>query len=1541
MSALQVAPAAALARAKDDAAPAADPEVPASDDAAPSHFEAAELDSSPTIPSRKSSLTRAGQSPRLQSQSLADGSVDQRLAAKMVAMSDPQQAARLSSLGDYAFPAPPSRAETVGGQDSSDSPKQALMRKTSLDIRSQDSAEDFGQQVLPADGAGLGLAAVDDQDLDKIQDLSLVARDATNPPIGRDSAYVAANPIDSGGANPAAMWHPLPRFIRGLVIANFEPTISEPLASPSASTPMSARMPVSSSHSKRESRVGGGSFRRNRTRSTATITSRNSFDFSLPARVTRSKDQTASHDRATANHCRTGSQSSTVASANGVGVPAGGEATIKRHRRTGSQRSVGSEVTGTTGTAVVAPASTIFEEADVDEAESTANVFQQSLELGQEVYAFEHCETHGKTWYRGYVVAEAPIELRQLRNIWGQALPDLGCDPTTVSSTVFLGIFPAACIRPIEEVDDREGKLVRGSLRPKQKESPPLPMVVGSRGRSLQTDPFVEELGSVIKSWTARLPYYLEQRKYALFRSTSEHIQYLLRARQQLAKRLLTAVEAVDLRKACVLRIAQGAHEQELPQAVMHSDGRRAKTGPPESVEAGWVTPLRLRAMSLATTYLATSPATGSTSNPDDEKRSRIARLYLDDASTHLLSTSELKVASRKRHDLMTLSLEVKAIVGKLCAEGELLELVFSLHDPVARTSLTEDYIVVFNHLGVPVDSSRSKAAFRDLEAVRSSQIYLVVRAIRLVPYKRLAYSTRTAASWTSTYIRRAVGCGVNLVHVDRPETTATEVAIALFQPRNKRDFASCHEDIIQGQMNGVRPIDNVKLVLAMQTCDNDSPARLDILPLMLTPQANARRPRDWIYLKFWQNTLPELNGDAHIGCTVELRDLRGKPIAQALHLGGTCNPSADSIVDPSLDGSLLAVPGKYVDHQPSTLFLTFFAIAQTGVNGEPEQRVWATASLALQDATTGNAIAEGTHRLHLENIDIGTGSSARRNSREHLDVRVQFSSSRLMSGFLTQLLNRESGGQSDSLRLLSFLDAKELALHADDILHRLLDFSISSEESQTMQLLDAVAATLLAQRQADDQASVQSHTLVSKAFAAATPLLDGTRLVLQTDAPERNRLIQVLPAILSLIVSSIQGPSQLPSSVIDHTVAEIRSGITNTLREVTRLLRRSDPSLLATQVLALEHFPLQAISVVLPPDELSETIAGVCDAVRSKAGQKIIQAKYSLMQRCLDLFSLQDQLRTELAPVFISHIKVQLEPRKESSEPLPETISAINTLLRLSDALTQAADLDTLEYLLSSTLLPILRYRSRLLSTPVSERNLRKLPDQQSFVGALFASTDAYELAIDEIDSYVWALASYMGRQRMAQAFETAWETSTESDTALIILDFAKDGVRKSLSSTEADRQMILGAVAALLWCLTESTLHAGTKAEILQVIASMFRLDRMGKIQEDALRQDLLDILHSILGSDGPHTVNTDRHWLGSVVRLATSDQDTLRSKAVDALEMATATVPADEVSVVQRLFPVSSPHASLRQVRAELIAEVMRLVSIGKTIESLPAR
>lgn len=1464
----------------------------------------------------------------------------------MISADAPQAAARVGSFGDYAFPAPPSRDDPATLSDVNGPAAPQSVRKMSIEAQDVEQAGHERHRMLPADGAGLGLAAVDTGDNREEQ-----ANDAPehqfNESVGnRDSGYApsaagrsaraAGSKVTGGMQLNEASWQPLPRFIRGLVVANFEPVISHNAPSTSVSTPLSARIPISAGRTSRTG-GGGGSSRRNRTRSTATITARNSIDFSLPPSATRSDDERNAQGKVTTGHRRTGSQSSAVSSANGRAV--NGPSSSK-HRRTGSQRSVGSELVGGAESNMMSPGPTIPEELDVVEESHQGNVFQQSLELGQEVYAFEQCQLRKELWYRGYVVVDTPVTLREPRNIWGQRLPDADTLPSTPSSSVFLGIFPARCIHPVEEIDDREGKLARGTGASEHKESPPLPMVVSSRRRSPGADPFVEDLSAVIKAYTARLPFYLQQRKYALFRSTTEHVQHLLRARRQLAQRLLTAVEAAEVRKACVIRLAQCAYEQGLPQAVLHSDGRRAQTGPSREVgDGGWVTPLRYHAMFLATAYLATSLASGFTPNADDERRSRIAHLYLDRSSTQLLSISELKAASHKRHDTLTLAFEIKAIVGKLCAEGEELELMFSLYDLVRKVSLTEDYTVVFNHFGSPVDPSRNKATFRDLEASRQSQIYLIVRAVRLVPYKRLSYSSRTSASWTTTFIRKPIGCGVNLMRLDQPEIAATEDAIAMFRPQSNRDFASCHEDIIQNKINAVRPITDVKLVVATQTCEKDSPAQIEVLPLTLTAQASSLRPRDWVYIKFWQNTLPVLNGDAHVGCTVALRDAKDQPIANALHVGGSCNPPADSVFDPVLDGSLLAVQGKYVDQQPSSLFLTFFSIAQTGVNGEPEQRVWATARLPLQDASTGNALAEGAHRLQLVDEKTNVGTAAQYKPREHLDLRVQIASSRLMSGFLTQLLRRDLDDHSDALRLLSFLDAKELALHADDILQRLLVKSSITNDSQSVQVLDAIAATLLAQRQAFEQPSAPSPGLVSKTFAAATPLLNAIQRVLKEDAPERNRVIQVLPALFGLVVLSVQNPPELPSSVIAHTISEIRDGIDATLSEVVKLLRESDRPMLASQVLLLEHYPLQAISAVFSPEEISEAIAGICDAIRSKAGQKIVEAKFGLMQRCLDLFRLGDQLRTELAPVFISHVKSQLELQTDAVEPTSETIVAINTLIRLSDSLTYDADLDSLEYLLSSALLPVLRFRSRLASIPVTSRNMRQLSDQYSFVGAFFAPVSAHEVALDDIETYVWSLTTYAGRERLLIALQTAWETSLESDTAQVILDFARDSVGKSLASTEADRRMTLGAVTALLWCLTKLTTHERTRAGSLQVIAGILKHEQNTKAPDMAVRQESLEVLQLLLSTDKPLPNGIHGDFLGSVVRLTTSDQDAVRMKAISVLEVATAVTPADQASP-----PISVAISLLikaQQIRPAVAAEVTRLVSSArKSFSALPA-
>ncbi|CDZ98211.1 Signaling protein DOCK180 [Phaffia rhodozyma] len=216
--------------------------------------------------------------------------------------------------------------------------------------------------------------------------------------------------------------------------------------------------------------------------------------------------------------------------------------------------------------------------------------------------------------------------------------------------------------------------------------------------------------------------------------------------------------------------------------------------------------------------------------------------------------------------DYFHLFLELRAFVANLCIPGETAELFFSLYSDALKQFITEEFLVILDHQGNPVSNPLVpvRTLFQDLGVQDVEDIMLVCKIIRrggmkmsiipstqstiydsnqtgitsaltadsdhrssnlshtsLLLNQHASSSTSAlennnsqpganlyrASRGTSGVFRRPFGCAVvklgHLVNTSEiSETKSVELKMKIFKPAIEADFASIHEDIINGRMD-------------------------------------------------------------------------------------------------------------------------------------------------------------------------------------------------------------------------------------------------------------------------------------------------------------------------------------------------------------------------------------------------------------------------------------------------------------------------------------------------------------------------------------------------------------------------------------------------------------------------------------------------------------------------------------------------------------------------------------------------------------------
>ncbi|TYJ58828.1 hypothetical protein B9479_000260 [Cryptococcus floricola] len=271
------------------------------------------------------------------------------------------------------------------------------------------------------------------------------------------------------------------------------------------------------------------------------------------------------------------------------------------------------------------------------------------------------------------------------------------------------------------------------------KPQPPLPkLTAGDSTVSGQQWPLVDEIACAIREWYSRLPTYLANREYRLFSTVTQHIDALFLGRRQLLSQMLSGDELIRVRRECVSRLVKCNVAQGLDVIVRSLEDGSVVVVDRERAFSGtrWVGGISCYVYQVRLAYIDLIPLDkvfGKVfSFPGaDSSQSPLSKPFSLAAAKTPAKTDE--PAGTFHH----LVLDVRAFIANPCAPGETAELYFSLWNKSDNRFITEEFVLVLNHLGSPARDAeqrlgRLRTMFTDLKVEDlGSDTYLVCKIVR------------------------------------------------------------------------------------------------------------------------------------------------------------------------------------------------------------------------------------------------------------------------------------------------------------------------------------------------------------------------------------------------------------------------------------------------------------------------------------------------------------------------------------------------------------------------------------------------------------------------------------------------------------------------------------------------------------------------------------------------------------------------------------------------------------------------------------------
>ncbi|CAG8552369.1 31262_t:CDS:2 [Gigaspora margarita] len=431
---------------------------------------------------------------------------------------------------------------------------------------------------------------------------------------------------------------------------------------------------------------------------------------------------------------------------------------------------------------------------------SSITSYQVTLEIGDEVYVFEE----QGVWYRGYVVSQ----LRQ-----------------TEEPQVYVGIFPVNHVYIKEHLDYVEvqaAELKSNDAASSESEKntrppPPLPSLeCGDDTISGKTEPLVDEIASTVREWSSLLPKYLSERKYSMFLTVKDQINDLLQGRRQLLAQTLSQDELSKLRKELINKLVAGNLIQELD--IIVRDPERGFLADETNISA-----IRLYQLQAQLSLL----------NMDKTKTDSLIMSPTITSPLQSLHNPTQTDSTSHTPKFYHVFLDLKAWVASISSPGEYTELYFSLYTRADSRFITEEYLIVLNHNGVPKDESKIgkiRTLFTDLSPHDiQDQVYLLCRIVRTGSMKMVdkdipketgavtslfsktskdsdntdQISLHSNSKYSPQTFRRPFGCAVlDISHLlqGKEKETLSEHVMHIYVPIQESTFANLHEDIIHNR---------------------------------------------------------------------------------------------------------------------------------------------------------------------------------------------------------------------------------------------------------------------------------------------------------------------------------------------------------------------------------------------------------------------------------------------------------------------------------------------------------------------------------------------------------------------------------------------------------------------------------------------------------------------------------------------------------------------------------------------------------------------
>lgn len=359
------------------------------------------------------------------------------------------------------------------------------------------------------------------------------------------------------------------------------------------------------------------------------------------------------------------------------------------------------------------------------------------------------------------------------------------------SDDVFVSNGEDSSSAPITRVTSLGTDMLR--TRMYRQPPPPLPLARFDETTAVgATEPLVDEISSCIRSWNCKLYSYLQDRRYGVFNTIKDQINYLFQARRQLLVQTLSQEELARLRKEVVHRMVTVNMWQDLSMIIrnpeqgylidvnntpltrlyrMHFEyAQNEKAFAPSaaaSAAAGGSGGSGASGTNLPTSPMSPlmMPASAS-SVPFDSSLPSFSLLSNNMSSTSPtskttpLSPTLKPSTTAKSGKFYHIFFDFKACVAHFCQPGEFTELYFSLYNKAEGTFLTEEFYIILNYNGMPRDESKIgklRTLFTDLSSHDLNEnLYLVCRIVRNGAMKVLEGSEKgpsaTGGSHTSMF---------------------------------------------------------------------------------------------------------------------------------------------------------------------------------------------------------------------------------------------------------------------------------------------------------------------------------------------------------------------------------------------------------------------------------------------------------------------------------------------------------------------------------------------------------------------------------------------------------------------------------------------------------------------------------------------------------------------------------------------------------------------------------------------------------------------